>query len=334
MRTPQQAIVWELWRTSRLELLMVLAGQMAFVGLIATLNVYNPKLSTEVAAPVLAGIFVMTATICSCFSQSWRHSFESVPGFSFRLGFTRPISAAQMVLVPMLFIALTAPTCYLVPALFFQWIMGIQVPMLFPALLSTCCVCGLATAAWTPTTNVGKAIGLTIFAMLLIAGLALFHFTRHHPDPLLMAIGRIEYYRLAWYEYLVLIALPMVAIALTVAGVKHQRHGEKWRIEELRSWFRKSAAAPDFRHARTLLPFRSKLAAQVWYEMQRFGFKMLIFGALAPLLPLVLLTSSSLANPNGNQEPAFWLAAIVLFPIAYQMVGADAGLGNTVAGPS
>ena len=153
-KSPAMAMIWELWRTSRLATVWVLCGQLAWVLAIASLKYFNHKLDGEEVSPVLCGIFMMTTTITSGFSQSWRHSFESRrAGFCFHLGYARPVPTWQLVLIPMLFMSIMTAVCYWVAAVSLQALTGIQVPLIFPALLSICIVSGLACAAWTPTTR-------------------------------------------------------------------------------------------------------------------------------------------------------------------------------------
>ncbi|MBI2479210.1 MAG: hypothetical protein HYV60_11425, partial [Planctomycetia bacterium] len=140
MRTPLQAVLWELWRTSRLQLILVFGGQFAVVLLLYS-AMLDVKKSGEATVQVLCGMFIIFSTATSALSQSWRNSFETNHlGFSFRLGFTRPISTMQLVAVPMGFIVMVAPLCYLLPALLFNWLIGItgyqqSVPLFGPSLL-------------------------------------------------------------------------------------------------------------------------------------------------------------------------------------------------------
>ncbi len=329
MNTPTRAILWELWRTSRSELLLVAIAQMSFVLLLGSVRALDANFDDSSVGPVLCGIFVLVAGVSSCFSQSWRHSFESSQaGYSFRIGFTRPVSTWMLVLVPMIYIATMGPICYLIPAVFFRLLLGYSVPLLFPALLSACTVCGLTAAAWIATTFWGKVCNLILFGLLLIGGLTLFHYTRHSDDVLLIAIGKPSYFMLAWYEYVAMFSLPILATALTVSGVERQRHGEHWWLENVVTRW-----ASSFRNRPVILAttnqehFRSPLSAQCWYELRRFGVRTLVFAAVAPLLPLCVLVGSSIWNATADHEPQFWLAAIVSFPLAYQLIGADGALG-------
>ncbi|MDA1053073.1 MAG: hypothetical protein O3C40_21685 [Planctomycetota bacterium] len=326
MRTPTQAVLWELWRTSRLQLLMVVGVQFAIVLLLYSATFFA-KNSDEGTAHVLCGIFVMWSTAMSAFSQSWRNTFETTHiGFSFRLGFTRPISTARMVAIPMLFIVIVAPLCYLLPAILFSWLMGLSVPLVGPAMLSAGAAACLVAVAWSPATSIGKAIGLVAFFGGLIASAAMYHLPSGNPDPFLLEIGKPDYFDFAWYQYLVLLAVPAIAMVVTVVAVERQRHGDRWQLDGLRRRWRGLNIPWPGSHRRQQ-PFRSLLVAQCWYEMRRFGVKLLVLSLLAPLVPFLLVTFVSRVDPGLGGAPWVWLVAVGFSPLVYQMIGADGAIG-------
>lgn len=331
MRTPLQAVLWELWRTSRLQLLLVFGMQCAMVILLYSAT-FLARNSGEDAARVLCGIFIIFSTATSAFSQSWRNSFEtSHIGFSFRLGFTRPISTTQLVAAPMVFIVMVAPLCYLLPALLFNWLIGItgyqqSVPLLGPSLLAACVVACLVAVGWSPTTIVGKAFGLVTFGGGLIVSLVMYHLHVDRSEPFIIALAKPGYFDFSWYEYAALITLPVIAMCVTVVAVDRQRHGDRWQLDGLRPWGRSlHTSLPGSRHQPP--PFRSPLAAQCWFEMRRFGIKLLILSLFAPLIPLAMVTFGSLAFPGREGAPWLWFIAIGFCPLAYQMIGADGAIG-------
>ncbi|MCA9143711.1 MAG: hypothetical protein H6823_14290 [Planctomycetaceae bacterium] len=331
MRTPLQAVLWELWRTSQLQLLLVFGFQFAIVLLMYS-AVFDGRNSGEATVQVLCGIFIIFSTATSAFSQSWRNTFETNHiGFSFRLGFVRPISTTQLVAVPMVFVVMVAPLCYLLPALLFNWLIGItsyehSVPLLGPSLLAACIAACLVAVAWTPTTIVGRAFGLVAVGGGLIASLAMYHLHEVRSEPLIIAIAKPGYFDFSWYEYAALIMLPAIAMCVTVIAVDRQRHGDRWQFARLGPRWRKlSIPVPANRSWHQ--PFSSPLAAQCWFEMRRFGVKLLILGLLAPLIPLAVVTFGSLAFAGREGAPWFWLIATGFCPLVYQMIGADGAIG-------
>jgi hypothetical protein len=140
MRTRFQALIWEMWRLSRGDLLLILGGQFFFMLCLYFLS-YRAENADEPATRLICGIFVMLSMGMSLFSTAWLNALDNLhTGFSFRLGFARPISTAQLVAVPMLFAAVVSPICYLLPAIAFRLLMSVQIPLVGPAMLIACVV--------------------------------------------------------------------------------------------------------------------------------------------------------------------------------------------------
>ncbi|QDV27586.1 hypothetical protein [Aureliella helgolandensis] len=339
MNRPLQALLWELWRTSRKELLLVLVSQCLFVLLLYVATNYSQALTgkaiDESAAPVFSGIFVLVASVVACFSQSGRNSFDNrYSGFVFRIGFIRPITTLQLVTVPMLFVILVAPVCYLVPAVLYQACMAYSVPLLVPSLLSACVTSWLVATAWIPTTIVGRVLGLVLFAAVFVGLLIGFHSWRQHPEPLLMAIGRSDYFQLNGYQYAVLLAIPCLAIFTTYRSVVCQRCGESWWVlEAFPKWWNSGGARLKTFKPRTSLativvqPFASAQQAHLWFEMRRFGFHVLGLAFLLPVVPLLVTLTTTFVKPNWDREIWIWGVAIFFCPVVYQLAATEGAIG-------
>lgn len=200
MRTPFRAMLWELWRTSRWELLCRLGWQCGLVFLLYILSddVSEPEMN------ILRGIVILLLVTTSVFSMTWLSAIDSEDnksGFSFRLGFTRPISTARLVTVPMLFSIVVAIGCYSLPAALFAALMDSPMPLAGPAMFVASAVATLVAAAWAPSNRIGKSLALAGLLAVLGFAMYLFHNSHHDPDVLLLAIGKLEYFQLVWYEY-------------------------------------------------------------------------------------------------------------------------------------
>jgi hypothetical protein len=244
-------------------------------------------------------------------------------GFSFRLGFARPISTAQLVAVPMLFAAVVSPICYLLPAMAFRLLMSVPIPLVEPAMLIACVVVCLVSVAWSPTTMLGRAIGLLIFLSGLVAVLIAPHVQRAHLDPFLLEIGMPGFFNFAWPDYLAMFLVSTGALGITVMAVERQRHGERWRIESLSRWWR----GFNITLPRRRQPFQSPLSAQCWYEMRGFGVAILILGGFSTSTLFVIVAITSHLSPDWVGAPWIWIFALVLFPLWYQMVGVEGASG-------
>ena len=319
MRSRIQAQVWELWHSSRSELLQIMGMQLVFLLLIGGLN-FLPGGDDEMTQGMVRGLFVIMCMAVSVFSQSWRNSFESRHiGFSFHLGFTRPISTAQLVFVPMLYIVVAACTWYLVPALLYALVFRLEIPLLGPAMIVGCIVSCFVAIAWSTQTIASRAIGLVCFFVALIGSIVLFHRAQDFADPMLIAVGKPGYYAFTWYQILALFLASAVAIALTVVAVDRQRHGDLWTP------IKKRKRRSSVRKLSTTSAFRGPVTAQIWYEMRRFGFLVLGVSIVVPLLALLAAFVGSKFYPESTWIH-FWIVCMGASPLVYQLIGTDGAI--------
>jgi hypothetical protein len=287
--------------------------------------VSSVKGTNEMENLVIRGIAVMFLAITSLASPTWLYELDRHrTGFSFRLGFARPVSTLKLVAVPMIFAVMAATFCYVVPALLFGWMQGNTVPIFGPVLVVASLVIGFIAVTWSPTTVVGKVIGFMALAMVAVA-LVIVHFRQYDAEPVLMAMGRPEYYALAWYEYLALLLVVGVAFAVTLVAVERQRHGDTWNT----GWFAKGTQVlvPAKVGTPCGQPFRSPFVAQCWYELRRQGPPVLTISVIAPLLLFVFACIVPLMDPKVDGAGYAWLVALLLCPFVYQLVGADGAVG-------
>lgn len=318
MKTPHQAMLWELWRTSRAELLVRVSAQSALVILLWLFAELD-----ETQWQVIRGIAVMLLGLTSIFSFTWLGEFDSrQSGFSFRLGFTRPATTFALVVVPMLFLIATAAASFLIPAALFRLLLFGSFPLAGPAVWVAVLTCCLVAATWSAATMAGKRIAVIATACGCVLALVVFHVQHRDPDPFLLAMGKPGYFDLAWHQYTVLLAAAVLATAITIKAVGRQRHDVPGSM--IRSDWRPSLRLhwPERRR-----PFAHPVAAQCWYEMRRFGNTVLLLSIAAPLLMLAAVTLISLFHPRWDEAHQAWLLALGVCPFAYQLIGADGAIG-------
>ncbi len=333
---PVSAMLWELWRVSRFELLV----RLGFVVSISMLILAVSEKFHEAHWLVLRGIMLMLTSIACIFSSTWMSDLDNQKnGFTFRLGFARPISNLQLVLVPMAYSAVTAVIGYFVCAMFTRLAIGLWLPMFGPAFLVGCIVCILICATWSSTYTLEKILSIFTAALAIAAALGLRHHQVGTSEPILLAIGRDEYFQFSLYEYLCLIIVSCLTLWLTVYAVGQQRCGDgfSWTFLPNRllhtlsrhnrwiawqAWVQ-SAVGPQH--------FRSPSAAQLWFEARR-SIHLLFFILAFSLLVLAFVVLTPLVNPSwgGPHSPRIWLGAIVLCPLVYQLLATDpiSGLQN------
>lgn len=333
MRTPFQAMMWELWRTGRLE---ITGRLLASCALVLWLCAFSDAQFASAERSVLRAAVILMLVSSSAFSYTWSKALENrTTGFTFRLGFVRPISTTTLVLVPTLFCAVVAVVCFVVPAALFCALTEMSLPLLGGAVGVACMVTCFAASVWAPTTIVGKWIALALVGLSILVLFLVFHAQHDDPDPWVLALGKPGYFEFSWYYYVGCLAVSGFAIVVTVAAVDRQRHGEGWFDRPLfgSSWLRRSllptAAAgaidPSVRGS-----FSNQTAAQCWYEARRTAGKVLPFSVVAPLFPLAFVCIGPWLYGEAmpwEDAPFVWLAALAVCPAAYQLVGADAALG-------
>lgn len=324
MNGPVRALLWEIWRTSWKDSLSRLCGAVAAV-LLMCLSTTREGLQ---ASEALRGVVVLVAGGMAVLSQLWIRELDSEhAGFAFRLGFVRPVRTATLVLVPLAYCALLAVASYLIPAMLFAFMADVSMPLLGPTFVIVCAVACLTAACWAPVTVVDKLLGM-IAVCGLVAGLIFrFHATRGFSAPFVLAMGDPEYYRAGLLPYAVLVSVTAVAAGLAVLAVDRQRHGEGFSLS---GWRR-----ADQRVEPVVRAFRSPITAQLWYEFRRC---IRIVGPPALAAPFLVyalarfgrwMHSGETAQFTSPWEgaPVLWLVGLVLSPLVYQMLGADAVLG-------
>ena len=339
MKTPQRAILWELWRTGRSDLLIRLFSMSLLVVLFAIV-ISSSRMKESVLEPV-AGITVLLLMICAAFSSLWLQELDTQqPGFSLRLGFTRPVATAWLVLLPMLYGVATSVVCYVIPASFFYLVIGTRLPVHGPVLLTAMLNVGCLSAMWGARNRVEK---LGYFALLAIATVWLVRwYVGEVPlgESWVNLLGNSV--NRSWFVIYDLIVVAAIAamIGVTIVAVDRQRHevfGERvprgsQNVEAVPG----SGAADSswtlgllrgFARLATLTGFDQRLAAQAAFELRRCGLVTMSAGLLLPVIVFGLVCLIPVMNPQWARQPLTWLVAIIFCPLIYQLIGIDAVTG-------
>jgi hypothetical protein len=310
-------MLWELWRTSRADLLIRVGALSALIILIVLLVDLN---ATQIQ--ILRGVVVLILALVSVFSHNWLNEFDNRrSGFSFRLGFTRPVSTPRLVIAPMFFTVASAMVCFVVPALVLRTLLDASFPLAGPAAGIACLIACLIAATWSASTPARKWIAILVLAGGALAVLVAFHARHNDPDPFVLAMGKPNYFQLAWYEYSLCFAVVGVAAAVTVAAVDRQRHGDAARPGGP-AWSR-FLSIPSRRPHR---PFTSPFAAQCWYEMRRFGNTVLLLSVSAALLVFIAVSVLPRFYPGRESGPQIWLIALAVCPLAYPIIAIEGAI--------
>lgn len=328
-------MLWELWRVSRWDLLMRGVGMLSL--LLFLFTVLRNTTLDEFQQQLLRALALIFVAICSVFSTIWMNNIETQSsGFTFRLGFARPVSTFQLVAIPSVYCMVTTMLFYFLGSLAIKVLFGVTMPLVGPALFLGCSVSIFVSIVWSSLHSLEKIIGV-FGALLLIIGMLTLRFHAHvHAESLLLAIGQPDNVELAWYDYLVMGCISIMALIMTVVSVSRQRCGEGWSwsrplsssIKAIlnASWLK---AVTDWLNSKThRKSFRNSIAVQFWFEVRR-SIAQLYTIAILGLLFLALISLAPLANSDwaGVQAVRVWIAAILLVPLVCQLLVVDSVMG-------
>jgi hypothetical protein len=322
-------MLWELWRLSRLELLMRIGYSSAivvFIGLCAT-GVID---SNNQATPEFLASLTLVVTLCSAiFSSSWFKIDSIQHGFDV-LNFTRPVSTRHMILERLAFIVVTSALCYAIPTMLFGWMSGIQLNYASPLVLISCFDICASCAGWSSSTRLTRVIGIVIVSILFVVAAVLFISERIGDEPLLFALGRPEFVVLEWYQSLILISFAAFCVWVCLRAVEAQRHGDAvwlgWILQERNCGVSRAPDAIPIQFASSLLLQESKLPAwkaRLWRHWQQTGKWVLLFAFTLALACALLFTGFQISNRSWTGGPACWLAMLMLCPVVYQIIAAE-----------
>ncbi len=329
---PLGAMLWELWQISRRDLLL----RFGFVATCLLLLFAMSKSLDEPQMTVVRGIVVMLTAVACIFSTTWMVDFDNQQlGFIFRLGFTRPVSSRQLVLVPMLFSIAASMLGYVACGLIANLLLDLSLPLAGPALLIGFTVCLMISVVWSVTHSIEKLIAGFLVVAAILGGLTL----RHPPlvgEPILLAIGMPEYYHFQWFDYVGMALLIGLSILVTIHAVGRQRHGEaiRWSLL-LTSIFSGRIGNRFFESSKTWLEtctrpqaLRNSWSAQCWLELRRSG-NLLVVVLATPIVVLAFIAGVPLINESwgGAHAPRMWMGVILFSPMFFQLLATDAVIG-------
>lgn len=339
MKTPQRAILWELWRTGRSDL-MIRVFSLSLMVVLFTGVVANSSLKSSVLQPV-AGMTVLLLMVCGAFSSLWLQELDTQQsGFSLRLGYARPVATSWLVLLPMLYGVATSCACYVIPASLFYVVIGARLPVHAPVLLTAMINVGCLAATWGARNRVEK---MAYFALLATATVVLVRwYVGEIPlgESFINQLG--DSVNRSWSVLYDLIAVGAIAamVGVTIVAVDRQRHevsGDRVlrashdvanvssRGEVTISWT--SRLLRGFRQLAVITGIDSRLAVQAGYELRRCGLVTLAAGLLLPIIVLGIVCFIPVMNPRWNQQPLTWMIAVIFCPMIYQLIGIDAVTG-------
>ena len=340
MRSPGHAMLWEIWRVTRVEaawrLAIGIVGGLAALVLCAVLAPPDdPKAFEAIKA---FGAMIAMILIVLPHSMGWL-LLPSLnggrPGFPLYLLYTRPIRTAAMVGLPMAYLTAVPSAIYLVSALLLRVTSGHPFPLLPVAAWIGALNLIYLPIYWSTRSRVVWMLGL------MVASSAWISFASHRltsfPDgfdwynsPKLWPA--IFDFPLTDYALIALIGLASFGVA--VAGVARQRHGAApaaipWSGTGFPEWLVTLFRFP--------CPTSSATRAQVWFELKSRGLPVLAIGMVLAIVTALLFAVSRpidaalFAHMTCRTDGCFWARPIAVF-LAALSVPAVLALGGNVFG--
>lgn len=247
MRSPAQAIAWQLWRRHRYGL------SLTGLGLLVTYCIF-PWLSADIRTKTLGfwGCLVIMGelNLLTVFTYTLGTDYSAKDsGFPPRM-FILPVRTSVLVFWPMLLGVVVMAVSWLAVALFFLRPCGYLTPLVWPALLLALFMAWMQAISWWPFALPLVRLLVLVLAQGCLVGFYFLAMAYRIPD-LVLLIG--------------LAALLPVGYGVALEGVARARRGDQgsW------SWWPHLANLVHFRFAGRGRPFSSAARALLWFEWRR-----------------------------------------------------------------
>jgi hypothetical protein len=305
MRTPVEAMLWESWRLTRVEmafrmsLAFILGGApLIAIGLVVAFGDQDPANM----ARLMNGGATVTLFLLSFLAVPFWFSIAllkggrpidgGTPGFSFSHGYPRPVTTGLLVGVPLTYLAVANAALYVVPALVLGALFGYAFPLApFATWLVVFSLVQATTNWWTRS----KTVQL-VSSMAAVGACMLLVFRQVEAaaargdirDPGFRPAEWPALFALSLSDYGLIGSIAVASVALAIVSVARQRHGDglipvdgvagaawlhRWHVDVFRF----------------PCPISTPARAQYWFEAKRTGAPLLTVGVgLALAIPALL----------------------------------------------
>jgi hypothetical protein len=292
LRSPIVAMLWELWRVTRVEAAWKLAG--GIVGGLAVLALHatfapadNARRYEDVMdlGAAVAMTLLVLPHITGWFSLARLNGGR--PGFPLYLHYTRPVRTAVIVGLPMVYLTAMSWAIYLVAALLLRVTSGYAFPLL-PVAVWMAAYTLVWVAATCSICNRTIQVLVMMFASMKGFLLAMDRLTAveipggYDWPPRLWPT--LFDFPLTDYAWIALIGLA--SFGVTVTGVTRQRRGDGW--VEVPSAQRDGFWDRLVNLFRFPCPTSSATRAQVWFDLKSSGLPLLAIGVALAIVILLL----------------------------------------------
>ena len=326
MRSPNHAVLWEIWRVTRVEIawrfsLCLVGGLMALTSFTAFAGPEDMGRARDFGAVAAMVVIFMPNWLGWMFLGRLN---QGRAGYPMPLLYTRPIRTITLVGVQFAYLTAVQVAIYLVCALVLKLVSGYPFPF-------------LAVAAWIATSTLlmtsiywsSRSVLLQQFVGGLISGAwllyAVFRLTsfpdgqKWHDSPSLWP----SIFQLTLGDSLMLVLISAGSFGITVYSVARQRRGDA------RTPWTPGSGWPDWmvNLLRLPCPTSSPTRAQMWFDLKSRGLPLLSLGLILAIVnPLLFAISNRVDAANPDWEIPLGPMAMLLSMMSFLAVMALGGL--------
>jgi hypothetical protein len=281
LRSPVVAMLWELWRVTRVEVALKLAWGVVVAPIPLLLSaVFAPSEIAEWDEDIIdvSSLLLFLPHLVAWPSLARLNGSQwSLPLY---LHYTRPIRTAVMVGVPNAYLTAMSVAIYLVSAFLLSVTSGHSFSLLPAAAWIAALTCALGALGWWTRNMVVLMVGMLVvlFAWGSVAGARLDSFPNDVDYPLT--------------DYALIALFGLICFSVTVVAAARARRGDAHDAiartpgSELWDWLVNLFRFP--------CPTSSAIRAQIWLDLKSDGLPVLTIGLV---LAIVILLLSAIGNP-------------------------------------
>jgi hypothetical protein len=297
------AMVWELWRLSRVGILATMFG-VAVIGAFILMVV-----DTEEAE---ANVVLVGGAIMCMHSRLWANKIDGQYGFPLKLAYARPISIWMLVGIPLAYVALSCGITYFVPFFTLKLIFGLPFPLVSGAVSVGALSLVFAAIYWWTDNNTTRYAGY--FGLLFLGFLVFKYLSPAEFDLEDFPIDRLaKMFDFSMADYGIMMLMASAAAGVTIYGVNRQRHGDSARIPRDIVFLENKFAPP--------CPVSSPAMAQCWFALKTVGFPKILFGIAGALAFPILIWASVVTE---SRIPSGFAVMLPLIP--FLAIGVSSGI--------
>ena len=306
--------VWELWRLTRLELLLRFLLPLLFLWLLSLLPGGIMILGAGFTFEIVLIVSITSTLWVRCFRQ------RGAVGFPFTLSFSQPVPASRVVFVPLGWLLLTNALLYLALVGASRIVFHVVYPGLAMVPVVVLASIAIATLAWAARRLAERVVAAVAFGALALWWLAP---RVGQLDPLsLLPVALEDAFQITGMEYGVMAGATVLIGGMCLYFIRQQRCGERGGLFRGRGM---SAGIDRFTLERTSA-FRTPREAQVWFELRRAVPRSLAI----VLVGLCTMLAAGLALAGGGELSAvalLWPTSLCLTPLALLFCTVESVLG-------